>query len=118
VQVHFWHRGYNCENDDLLMPEATLWKATLINISLGGILLGLECKEKCDFSCGQVIGLQFTPLPYEKPILLEGLIRHIQHNRQTGRTFLGIEFLGLQTSWQGKENFKSISKVIKKYSSK
>lgn len=113
VNVIFWHRGYDDDKD--YVPKENIWQGKLENISAGGMKILIPSEKKDFFSPGQLIGLQFTPMPYEKPILLEGLVRHLE--QQDRQCEIGVEFLGLEASWQGREKIDRLIEVTEKYDS-
>lgn len=113
VRVIFWHRGHNDDKD--FIPKENCWEGKLINLSAGGMKISISEDKKCHFEPGQLVGLQFTPMPYEKPVLLEGLIRHIEEKE--GFIELGMEFLGLEASWEGRTKTRKLVDIVEKYDS-
>lgn len=77
------------------------------------VAVGLE-KRDC-FFIGQLFGIQFTPICYEKPILVEGQLRHIRQDRENYTLSLGIEFLGLEISLEGRAILERLLETVEEY---
>lgn len=113
IKVLFWHRGFL---DKVGTVQADCyWQGQLADLSAGGLrmIAGLE-KRDC-FSIGQVFGIQFTPLYYQKPILAEGQLQHLRENKETGTLWMGIEFLGLETSVEGRAILQRLLETVEEY---
>lgn len=113
IKVLFWHRGYN--DDRTEVPLENYWQGRLTNLSAGGVQIGLDLEQAPYFSVGQLVGLQFTPNPYAKPLLLEGQVKHIEEVADAKKLYLGIHTLGLEVSSQGRKILKRIIAVVKDY---
>ena len=72
-------------------------------------------EQKPNFTIGQLVGLQFTPMPYEKPILLEGQLRHIAPTIDEKNLALGIQIIGLEASSEGREKLHRLCSVVEQY---
>jgi len=114
IKVLFWHRGFLEKAG--IVPADCYWQGQLADLSAGGLrmIAGLE-KRDC-FSIGQVFGIQFTPLCYQKPILVEGQLRHLREDKETGTLWMGIEFLGLETSVEGRAVLQRLLETVAEYS--
>jgi c-di-GMP-binding flagellar brake protein YcgR len=115
VKVMFWHRGYDDEKGTV--PNEDFWQGRLLNLSAGGMKMSISADKKCHFEPGQLVGLQFTAMPYEKPVLLEGLVIHIHPAEDGNGDFfeLGVEFLGLEISWEGRNKLRRLVEIIEQY---
>ena len=113
IKVMFWHRGYDDDKD--ITPSQDYWQGQLLNVSAGGMMIAIDKDRQQDFQPSQLIGLQFTPMPYEKPILLEALIRHKEADPDTGDIHLGMQFLGLEASAKGRKKLRYLTDLIKDY---
>jgi c-di-GMP-binding flagellar brake protein YcgR len=117
VNTLFWHRGYTDNSTDV--PIDNYWQGVLTDLSAGGTQVKVTKDLAQNFRQGQFIGMQFTPLPYEKPVILEGQIKHIADNDGENEIiFLGIEFLGLEASTDGREKLNKIVETIAVYQKK
>jgi c-di-GMP-binding flagellar brake protein YcgR len=113
VKVLFWHRGYNTETNEA--PRENYWQGKLIDLSAGGLQVGIDTAQGPNFKTGQLVGLQFTPLPYDKPLLLEAQVRHIAKTADGGSVCLGLQLLGLEASIEGREKLRQICKIVQQY---
>lgn len=116
VQVLFWHRGYTDESRQV--PLENYWQGRLLNISAGGIQIVLDSEQGPNFKIGQLVGLQFTPMSYQKPIHVEGQVRHIAQGADGQGLCVGVEFVGLEASGQGRQKLRRIIKTVNDYERK
>ena len=113
VKVQFWHRGYlSGETEDT--PEEIYWQGQLLNLSAGGAQFEIESGYKNHFKMGQLLGIQFTPISYQMPLLLESHVRYLKET-SSGLIKIGVEFLGLEASSEGRETLNRILDVISEY---
>lgn len=113
VKTLFWHRGYT--DDTMEAPLEHYWQGDLMDLSAGGMQIEIGSKSSENFRIGQIVGLQFTPLPYEKPIMVEGQVKRIVQS-QTGESIVvGVEFLGLESASDGRAKLHRIIDTINTY---
>jgi c-di-GMP-binding flagellar brake protein YcgR len=115
VKALFWHRGYRDEARKA--PDENYWQGKLLDISAGGLRLVIEGWQHSYFNVNQFIGLQFTPMSYQKPIVLEGQIKHIEVIDEGEKLCIGAEFLGLEASNEGRKKLRRLADVIDTYQS-
>jgi len=113
VKVLFWHRGYLEDTDE--RPEELYWEGRLLNLSAGGAQFEIDAKEKNNFRAGQLLGVQFTPMSYQKPFLLESHVRYLKNQPDQTSFRIGVEFLGLEASREGREVLNRLLEVIDIY---
>ncbi|MBP8604848.1 MAG: PilZ domain-containing protein [Phycisphaerae bacterium] len=113
VKVLFWHRGYLEDTDE--QPEELYWEGRLLNLSAGGAQFEIDAKEKNNFRAGQLLGVQFTPMSYQKPFLLESHVRYLKNQPDQTSFRIGVEFLGLEASREGREVLNRLLEVIDIY---
>ena len=113
VKVLFWHRGYN--DDCTEVPSENYWQGRLVNLSAGGVRLAIALDQAPNFKIGQIVGLQFTPMPYEKPITLEGQVKHFENTEDSRELVLGVHALGLEANSQGRIILHRIIDVVNRY---
>ena len=113
VKVMFWHRGYldDSENE----PAENYWQGTLLNLSAGGARFEIEIEHKEHFRTGQLLGIQFTPMSYQKPLLLESHVKYAEEQSNNRYFRIGVEFLGLEASPEGRKILDRILEVISQY---
>ena len=129
VNVLIWHRGLNrvpnpklcdAEKQDDNSNEASdkrrdYYKGKLVDISAGGSQIALDTSQKPDFRKGQFIGLMFTPMPYEKPLILDAQIRNILPTADDQNLCLGIQLVGLEASPEGRQVLQRLCNVVEHY---
>ena len=115
VKTLFWHRGYHDEARK--PPGENYWQGELLDISAGGLRVVIESWQHSYFNVEQFVGLQFTPMSYQKPIVLEGQIKHIEKIDEEEKLCIGVEFLGLEASNEGREKLGRLADVINAYQS-
>jgi len=113
VRAMFWHRGYS--NTSKEAPKDSYWQGRLVDISAGGLQILASQKQEPNFKAGQFIGLQFTPMPYEIPILLEGQVRHIAPTADGKHLALGVQIIGLEASDEGRAKLTRLCGVVEQY---
>ncbi len=113
VKVIFWHRGYTDDSPE--MPPEQYWQGKLVNLSAGGVQVTIDLDQEANFRVDQLVGLQFTPLPYQKPIILEGHIKHIEQIGADRALTLGVHALGLEVNSQGRQTLHRIIDVVGEY---
>lgn len=115
VKVLFWHRGYDEPAHQAPMDD--YWQGKLVNISAGGMRIVVDKEGKTNYELHQAVGIQFTPLPYEQPILLEGRILHINDSEDGRKGYIGVQFTGLEASDEGRAKTRRLISVVNEYSS-
>lgn len=114
VNTLFWHRGYDDNSTDV--PLESYWQGRMMNLSAGGAQITVTKEQYENFKPDQFIGMQFTPLPFEKPVLVEGQIKNIAVTPDDDQMIsLGIEFLGLEASTDGRDKLNKIVETIEVY---
>ena len=116
IRVLFWHRGYT--NESRQVPLENYWQGKLLNISAGGVQIAVDIEQRPNFKLGQLVGLQFTPMSYQKPIHVEGQVRHIAQGAEGQRFCVGVEFVGLEASSQGRRKLRRIINTVNDYEKK
>ncbi|MBN1391394.1 MAG: PilZ domain-containing protein [Sedimentisphaerales bacterium] len=120
VNVMLWHR--RCTDDQTTQtPDAqrttpeSYWQGRLADISAGGVQLVVEKEQKPDFRKGQFMGLRFTPMPYEMPLMFNAQIRNILPTADGKSICLGLRIIGLEASPEGRQVLLRLCNVVEKY---
>ena len=113
VKCLFWHRGYLDESENV--PAEQYWQGRLLNLSAGGAQIAVDLELKSSFREGQLVGVQFTPMSYEMPLLLEGHVIYLRDQADEGQFLVGVEFLGLEGSSKGREILHRLVQIVNKY---
>ena len=113
VKVIFWHRGYLDASDN--EPAENYWEGMLLNLSARGAQFEIKTSHQEYFKLGQVLGIQFTPMSYQKPLLLESHVKYV-NGQPSSRPFrIGVEFLGLEASPERRADLDRILEIVAEY---
>jgi hypothetical protein len=138
VNVVLWHRSQTSassfEPKDL--PERqtptlsgtshihNYYQGRLADISAGGAQIiidaeprpvGVSPAQEPEFKKGQFVGLRFTPLPYEMPLMFNAQIRNILPTADNKSIYLGLQIVGLESSREGRQVLSRIVGVVERY---
>ena len=105
VKCLFWHRGYLDESET--EPAEQYWQGRLLNLSAGGAQIAVDLDLKSYFREGQLVGVQFTPMSYQRPLLLEAHVKYLKDQKEHEQFLVGVEFLGLEAGPEGREGTAS-----------
>ena len=136
------NRGTKNEIRDTKDEIRNYWQGRLVDISAGGAqivvdggvsqrpLSGLGSPvqgpegsefskdremEAPDFKKGQFIGLRFTPMPYETPLMFDAQIRNILPTADGKSICLGLQIVGLEASAEGRQVLQRLCNVVERY---
>jgi hypothetical protein len=126
VNVMLWHRRYTDEmpetqqvetqtSDSRRLPKECYWQGKLTDISAGGVQVVVDTGQKPDFKKGQFIGLRFTPMPYEMPLMFDAQIRNILPTAGEKSICLGLRIVGLEASPEGRQVLQRLCNVAEHY---
>lgn len=138
VNVVLWHRSSRHQSRDMepvsaLREPGHYYQGRLIDISAGGAQVSVPLQDSVegpsasmpnagptaarseDFRKGQFIGLRFTPMPYETPIMFNAQIRNILPAADHQSAFLGLQIVGLEASPEGRQVLSRLVEVVERY---
>ncbi|MFA5240101.1 MAG: PilZ domain-containing protein [Phycisphaerae bacterium] len=126
VNVMLWHRSYKDETpetqqmeartpDALRMPTECYWQGKLTDISAGGVQIVISTSQKPDFERGQLIGVRFTPMPYEMPLMFNAQVRNVLPAADHKSICLGLRIIGLEASPEGRQVLQRLCNVAEHY---
>jgi hypothetical protein len=125
VNVMLWHRSYidkpetqqivTQTSDSRKMPQERYWQGKLTDISAGGVQIVVDAAEKPDFERGQFVGLRFTPMPYETPLMFDAQIRNVLPTACEKGICLGLRIVGLEASPEGRQVLQRLCSVAEYY---
>lgn len=125
VNVMLWHRSYTDEPetqqtvtqtlDSRLMPQERYWQGKLTDISAGGVQIVVDTAQEPDFERGQFVGLRFTPMPYETPLMFDAQIRNVLPTACEKGLCLGLRIVGLEASPEGRQVLQRLCSVAEYY---
>ena len=115
------------------------YQGKLVDISAGGAQVMIPCQNEAEsqitndeatsdklhascfaaqrptFKKGQFIGLRFTPMPYERPLMFNAQIRNILPAEDHKCIYLGLQIVGLEASAEGRAVLSRITSVVERY---
>ena len=143
VKVVLWHRGNRRQAEKLIKNEAddqthNYCHGRLIDISAGGAQVIVPYPDEqespeaprrdsknnisknfsageLDFRKGQFVGMRFTPMPYETPVMISAQIRNILPTSDGSSASLGLQIIGLEASPEGRKILARLIDIVEKY---
>jgi hypothetical protein len=73
------------------------------------------CAGELDFKKGQFVGMRFTPMPYEMPLVVSAQIRNILPTSDGKSASLGLQIVGLEASPEGHEVLTRLIGIVEQY---
>jgi hypothetical protein len=68
-----------------------------------------------DFRKGQFLGVRFTPMPYEVPLMFSVQVRNVLPTADHAGLCLGLQIVGLEASEDGRQTLSRLAKVVERY---
>ena len=126
VNVLLWHRStktMDVEQEMADVPEAeggqslpkNYWQGRLTDISAGGAQVVVDAAQNPDFKKGQFIGMRFTPVPYETPLMFSAQIRNTLPTADNKGICIGLQIVGLEASPEGRQVLQRLCSVVERY---
>lgn len=122
VKVLIWHRkgkrNQQVQSDNKVEEMYNCWQGRMMDISAGGaqvVITNENNTSESDFKNGQFAGIRFTPLPYETPIVLNTQIRNVLPTADGKGVSLGMQFVGLEASPEGRRLLSRLASVVERY---
>jgi hypothetical protein len=122
VNVVIWHRSSSRQARE---PMHNYYEGRLMDISAGGAQIVVPIRNGkvegapgagvFDFHKGQFIGVRFTPLPFETPLVFNAQIRNILPTADHSALCLGLQIVGLEASEEGRQVLARIATVVERY---
>jgi hypothetical protein len=122
VNIVIWHRSGSRQVKE---PMHNYCEGRLMDISAGGAQIVVPVKNGkvestlgnnvFDFHKGQFIGVRFTPLPFETPLVFNAQIRNILPTADHTALCLGLQIVGLEASEEGRQILARIATVVERY---
>jgi len=124
VSVVLWHRMVN--RGSKKGAGHKYYEGRLTDISAGGAQLiiplntaseasGALVATEADFHKGQFIGMRFTPMPYETPLMFNAQIRNVLPTADHQALCLGLQIVGLEASDEGRQTLSRLAAVVDHY---
>jgi ribosomal protein S10 len=122
VKVLMWHRTARYREikqaQDTWDEMQRCCHGRLVDISAGGAQVVLPHESHATgahFKKGQFIGMRFTPMPYETPIVLCAQIRNVLPTADGESSSLGLQIVGLEASSEGRETLTRLIGIVEQY---
>ena len=140
IKVVLWHRGGKRQAKKQIKdaPQNNYRQGRLVDISAGGAQVivpypneqgnpssagnefnGKTSRTFCDgepnFKKGQFVGMRFTPMPYETPLMFNAQIRNILPTADGKCASLGLQIVGLEASPEGHEILTRLIGIVEQY---
>jgi hypothetical protein len=125
VNVMLWHchaedvsktqQAKSQPTDARHIPKEHYWSGKLTDISAGGVRIIIDAAKKPDFRKGQFVGLRFTPMPYETPLMFDAQIRNVMPTACENGICLGMRIVGLEASPEGRQVLQRLCSVAEHY---
>lgn len=96
---------YQNEQDSLAVPKRD---------SNGNVSRSF-CAGDLDLRKGQFVGMRFTPMPYETPVMISAQIRTILPTSDGNGASLGLQIVGLEASPEGREVLARLIDIVENY---
>ncbi len=126
VNVLLWRRGrdialgsdgemVNCPAVQSSNPPEGYWQGKLVDISAGGAQIVVDASQRPELRRNQFIGLRFTPMPYERPLMFNAQVRNVLPTADNKSICLGLQMVGLETSSEGHQVLQRLCSVVEQY---
>jgi hypothetical protein len=129
INALLWHRRSERDAKNRIqgMSEGihNYCKGRLVDISAGGARVVISHPNgvsqdsfraaTADFKKGQFVGMRFTPMPYETPLVLNAQIRNVLQTADGKSTSLGLHIVGLEASPEGRRVLNRLISVVQRY---
>lgn len=122
VKVLLWPRVGNQreikQTPETADPMRHCCQGRLVDISAGGaqaVVPQESLTTGASLKKGQFVGMRFTPMPYEMPIVLCAQIRNILPTADGKDSSLGLQIVGLEASCEGREVLKRLIGIVERY---
>jgi hypothetical protein len=129
VNVVLWHRTGRRSPDERAHAYSD---GLLMDISAGGAQVIVPCRDtkpcvstalgteeaaagESDFHKGQFLGVRFTPMPYEVPLMFNAQVRSVLPTADRTSLCLGLQIVGLEASEEGRQVLNRLAKVVECY---
>jgi hypothetical protein len=122
VNVVLWHRTGKRNSKD---RAYSYYEGRLMDISAGGAQVTVPLKGgpggetgaagESELRKGQFMGVRFTPMPYETPLMFSAQIRNVLPTADHTSLCVGLQIVGLEASEEGREILSRLATVVETY---
>lgn len=115
VNAQLWHR-YSTGGEGLATADVRQnWQGRVVGISAGDVQIEVDTTQGADFQKGQSIGVRFTPLAFETPLMFNAQIKEIRSEIESESIRLDLEIIGLEASPEGRLVLQRLCSVVDEY---
>lgn len=129
VNVVLWHRTGKRATTE---KTHVYYEGRLMDISAGGAQVIVPLRRaaggsslapegqgvpagETDFRKGQFMGVRFTPMPYETPLMFNAQIRNVLPTADHAGLCIGLQIVGLEASDEGRDILGRLANVVEHY---
>jgi len=113
VNVELCH--HSIANESRRNSSPHYWAGRLIDLSAGGAQVAVDALDQPDFKAGQGITLRFAPMPNERPLKFNALVRAVLPTADQSSVCLGLQITGLESSAEGRIVLQRLCDVVERY---
>jgi c-di-GMP-binding flagellar brake protein YcgR len=113
VDVSLWHRFTSFDYGQVAPDYHT--QGRLVDISAGGAQVSIDVSQQPDFRKGQFVGLKFTPMPHETPLMFNAQVRDALPSADEKHICLGLQVVGLEASPEGRLILQRLCNTVDQY---
>jgi hypothetical protein len=117
VDVNIWSRSIPPADSTGVSAEVTQsWNGKLLDISAGGLFVGVDLSQGSGLEVGHFVGLRFTPLHDETVLSFNAYIKNIAPDASGNNLCIGMEVVGLEASPEGRLVLQRLCNIVDQYS--
>ena len=105
ITVTFWRSAEEGE-------ERKRWQGQLANLSAGGLAMNVAANSVPQFEDNEQLTVRFTPLEKQKAVCVDARFRHATDADGKGMQMMGLQFIGLDASEEGRTALRRISRAV------
>lgn len=94
------------------------WNGLLKNLSAGGMALQMASSDAASLHDDQRFVLEFVPLIDQGSLQVPGRVRHATPIANSDRSMVGIQFMGLDTSEEGRNTLRRLGRIVNMFQRK
>lgn len=115
VNAQLWHRYSTGGEGPATADVCQSWQGKVVGISAGDVQIVVDTTQGADFQKGQSIGVRFTPLAFETPLMFNAQIKEIRSEIESESIRLDLEIIGLEASPEGRLVLQRLCNVVDEY---
>lgn len=109
VDVELWRQGHG------KFTAEPCFRGKLVDLSAGGLQFAIDSKHKTELRMGEFVGLRFTPLPHETPLMFNAQVKTVLTTADDTMACFGLQTVGLEASPEGRLILQRLCSVVDQY---